>query len=43
MYLAMKNIYYEKTLESDFSKRKDLTLLKQGKMEDAQKAKEEIE
>jgi hypothetical protein len=29
----------EKTLESDFGKRKDLNLLKQGKMEEAQKAK----
>lgn len=28
---------------SDFRKRKDLQLLKQGKLEDAQKAKEEIE
>ncbi len=33
----------EKTLESDFGKRKDLNLLKQGKMEEAQKAKQEIE
>ena len=30
-------------LESDFSKREDLQLLKQGKVEEAQKAKEMIE
>ena len=33
----------EKTLDSDFRKREDLQLLKQGKMEEAQKAKEVIE
>lgn len=33
----------ENTLESDYRKRNDLQLLKQGKMEEAQKAKEEIE
>jgi hypothetical protein len=33
----------EKTLDSDFRKRNDLQLLKQGKLEEAQKAKEEIE
>lgn len=41
--MLMQLIFDEKTLESDFGKRKDLNLLKQGKMEDAQKAKEEIE
>lgn len=40
---AFKTVYDEKTLDSDYSKRKDLTLLKQGKLEEAQKAKEEIE
>jgi hypothetical protein len=30
-------------LGSDFRKRRDLQLLRQGKLEDAQKAKEEIE
>jgi hypothetical protein len=29
-------------LDSDYSKRRDLILLKQGKLEEAQKAKEEI-
>jgi hypothetical protein len=29
----MKVVYDEKTLESDYSKRKDLVLLKQGKLE----------
>lgn len=33
----------ENTLESDYRKRNDLQLLKQGKIEEAQKAKEEIE
>ena len=33
----------ESTLDSDYRKRKDLQLLKQGKLDDAQKAKEEIE
>jgi len=33
----------EKTLESDYRKRDDLQLLRQGKMEESQKAKEAIE
>ena len=31
------------TLESDYAKRKDLQLLKAGRLEEAQKIKEEIE
>ena len=33
----------KQTLESDYSKRKDLQQLKAGRLEDAQKTKEEIE
>ena len=33
----------ETTLDSDFCRRKDLQLLKGGRLEEAQKAKEEIE
>jgi len=36
----MQIILEEKSLDSDFRKRNDLQLLKQGKLEDAQKAKE---
>lgn len=40
---AFRLNFEENALESDFKKRSDLNLLKQGKLEDAQKAKEEIE